>query len=101
MPDRETKEITTPKGHKLVVYTYITGQEYQALRAPYLKKAEEFPSESIDEKGLRAALMESIENLTLKTLVASFDGKTDGEDGFDLLSAILTLPSSEFKFVIA
>src|ERR1700704_1825611 len=101
MNDRETKEVITPAAHTLRVYTYITGKEARALRAPYLKQADEYPREMIDEKGLRASVMETVENLTLKTLIVSFDGKTDGQDGFDLLDTLLSLPSTELKAITA
>ncbi|HEX3861301.1 MAG TPA: hypothetical protein VHY35_06365 [Stellaceae bacterium] len=99
MIDRETREILTPRGHTLKVYTYITGKEARALRAPYLRQADELPKSVIDEKGLRASIYETVENLALKTIVVTFDGKHDGLDDFDLLETLLTLPASEFKFI--
>jgi hypothetical protein len=96
---RDIKDIVTPAGHTLSVYTYVTGKEARALRAPYLKQADEYPREMIDEKGLRASVLETVENLTLKTLIVSFDGKTDGQDGFDLLDTLLSLPSTELKAI--
>jgi hypothetical protein len=100
MSDRETKEITTPRGHTLVINTYITGREARALRVPYLKQADEFPKEMIDEKGLRASISETAQNLALKMVIVSFDGKKDGADGFDLVDVLLSLPTPEFKFIV-
>jgi hypothetical protein len=64
---RETKTIQTPLGHTVVLYTYITGREARELQTPYLKTSEEFPKALIDEKGLRAASYQAVQDLTLKT----------------------------------
>lgn len=100
MTPRETRDIVTPAGNKLTVYTYLTGRETRELQTPYLKTAEEYPKATIDDKGLRAAIYEAVQNLTLKMLIVSFNDKTDGQDGFVLNDAILDLPSQEFNFIV-
>jgi hypothetical protein len=97
---RETREITTPGGHTLSIHTYLTGREARDLQVPYLKTSEEYPKEIIDAKGIRAASFQAVQNLSLKTIIVSFDGKKDGDDGFDLVETVLDLPTSEFKFIV-
>ena len=100
MNQRETKEITTPAGHVVIIHTYLTGREARDLQVPYLKTSEEFPADLIAEKGVRAASFQAVQNLTFKTLIVSFDGKTDGTDGFNIIDAILDLPQPEFRFIV-
>jgi hypothetical protein len=102
---RETREIVTPAGHTLVLYTYLTGREVRELQTPYLKTSEEFPKDVIDTKGLRAASFQAVQNLTIKTIIVSFDGKKDGDtisetEKFNLLDTILDLPAAETNFII-
>jgi hypothetical protein len=98
MNERETRELTTPGGHALVVYTYLTAGEARSVRAPYLKQADEYPNDLIKEIGYKAAVYQDVEDRTLRALIVSFDGKKDGED-FDLITALLALPEPEFKFI--
>jgi hypothetical protein len=89
MMERETIQFNTPQEHSVVAYTYLTGGEARALRAVYLK-----------DEASRSARIEEVENLTLKTLIVSFDGKADGQDGFDLIGTLMVLPASETKFLV-
>lgn len=97
---RETKDFKTPTGHTIVVKTYLTGREARDLQTPYLKTSEEFPKEVIDAKGLRAACYQAVQDLTLKTVIVSFDGSTQGLDGFDVIETILNLPATETNFIM-
>lgn len=105
--ERETKSVTTPGGHAVVLKTFLTGREARALQTPYLKSADEFPKDQIADVGLRASIFAATQNLTLNTIIVSFDGKKDGEviEGteakFNLVETLLDLPASEFKFIVA
>lgn len=100
MNERETVVFITPKGRTVKAYTYLTELEYRALQNPYFRTAEEFPKQLIDDKGLKAAILDTVNNLTIKTLIVELDSKKDGQDGFNLLDAFLSLPKSESRFII-
>lgn len=104
MESRETKDITTPGGHVIVLNTYITGHEKRALQYPYFKEAADFKPEILAEKGKAGAIFEATQDLALKTVIVSVDGKKDGdavEGGtFSVVGFVLNLPSRESSFII-
>lgn len=104
MSERETKEITTPGGHVIVLNSYITGREKRALQFPYFKEAADFKPEILAEKGKAGAIFEETQNLALKTVIVSVDGQKDGdaiEGGtFSVVEFVLNLPSRESSFIV-
>ena len=97
---RETKEITTPSGAKIALNTYITGRDRRKLRNIYLRDEKELDATSVKEKGAKGTMFEEAQDLALKTVVVSINGKKEGQDGFSIVDFILDLPSKEFEFVI-
>lgn len=102
--ERETKEVTTPSGHTLVLKTYLTGREKRVLQFPYFKEASDFKPEVLAEKGRAGAIFEETQDLALKTVIVSVDGKKDGDQSdsgpFSVVDWVLNLPSAEFNFVV-
>jgi hypothetical protein len=103
MSDRETKEITTPAGHKLVLYTYVTGLEKRQLMYPFFREASDFGDDVLKVKGKAGAIHDATQDLALRSIIVSADGKKDDavEGGpFSLVDWVLSLPASETDFII-
>lgn len=103
---RETTEIKTPGGHTIVVNSYVNGRESRALQVPYLKNVIELDAARVAELGEKAARFEAAQNLALRTVIVSFDGKKDGQgiEGtdttFDLIDTLLALPAPEYRAIV-
>jgi len=89
--ERETKELVTPMGHKVVVKTYLTGAESDDIMRQILQD-KDVPAEKPTVRNT-AGLDRII--ATLKSVIVSFDGVAEG--AFDKLNA---LPLSERNFVM-
>lgn len=101
---RETKEFTTPQGHKIVINTFITGREQRTLRSFYLKESGELPVEEVKESGRYGAVSKLVSELALRLVVVSVDGHKDGDSvegkNFSIVNFLLDeVPSSELSFV--
>ena len=92
---RETKIIIAPVSKKeIVVKSFITGREKRELNALYLREAENFTEEQ-KVNGVRAAILQAVQDLQFKTLIVSVDGKSE-----DIVNSILDLQSKDFLFVV-
>lgn len=102
--NRETKSVTTPQGHAIVLHTYITGRDRRALAAIFLNKDVSFDMETENIKGFDASLIDKAQDLAFNTVVVSFDGHKNGDivDGktFSVVDAILDLPDADTKFIV-
>lgn len=101
--ERETIEVTTPVGkHVLVLNTYITGREKRLLQNVYLEGNLNFDTEGKRVEGMKMdALVNKATDLAWRLVVASFDGKKDGVEGFNVVEAILDLQQKDYSFVLA
>lgn len=91
--ERETKEITTPNGHKIKIYTYLTGREARQIDDISISAIDlsNNTRQSIDPKTIRMA-----EDKMIELLVLSVD-----DDVNDVLDAILDLPAVDYTFVFS
>jgi hypothetical protein len=103
--ERETRTFTTPAGHELVVYSYITGLERRQLQYPYFREGSEgFNESDLKLKGKAGAVRDEAQDLALNLIIVSIDGHKSGDtvDGplFTAAAYVLGLPSKESAFII-
>jgi len=96
---REQKEITTPVGkNKLVINAWLNGMEKRDLRKVFyggMKVGVKGQEPNISDIDM-TVLMEKAEDLAIKLIVVSVDGKKD-----DVLGSILKMQDRDYSFVIA
>lgn len=91
MAERETKQISTPAGHTVVVKTYLTARETDGVLRELFKD-----QEATEGKPKVSLVMGLDRNINLvKAALVSIDGVT--ENAFDTLQ---DLPASEYAFVL-
>lgn len=96
MPARETKTITTPAGHAVLLNTYLTGRENNELKRAIYGSIGVKDGEA-DASAVTGALLLDQQKAALGYLLVQFDTLT----GDEALNALLDLPSAEYEFVIA
>lgn len=99
MNERETKTITTPSGHSVVLRTYLTGREVASIKSELLKgmKMSVDPSGGTPQIGdLTGEFILAQERKTLEYLVVSVDGVTDNP-----IEALLDLPGPDYEAILA
>lgn len=93
----DTKEITTPKGkHKVVLKTFITGRDDQAIQAEYFKESSVEYSGGEGKAGFGGSVIQNAQNKALEVVVVSVDGKENG-----VLDAVLDMHRDDTAFVFA
>lgn len=96
MEDRETYEVKTPvKGIKVVLKSWITGRESQAIDTAMFAGV----GTSVDGKKLQPKLSDTMiadqENASIKAVVVSVDGSDK-----DVVEAVLNMRAGDYKFVL-
>lgn len=92
---RETKEITTTGGHKVVINTYLTGRESNEAKAVIFQGISVEAGASEKPK-VPLSNMPIYERKVLEMLVVSFDGSTE-----KVVDQIENLPSAEYDAIVA
>jgi hypothetical protein len=99
MSNRQTKEFTTPGGHKVVLYTYLTGREAQDLKSIMFSSLkvsmDDVQSGKVGLGDVPSTFLVDQEKKALSYLVVSVDGNETAP-----IDALLDLPSSEYEAVI-
>ena len=95
MPERPTITVVTPTGITVRLNEYITGREKRALTNVFLTGDLTFSADAGQVKGLKGSMVETAEDLAIKTVVVSVDGKTD-----DIVNSVLNLRSEDYAFVV-
>jgi hypothetical protein len=90
MQERETKEATTPAGHKVVVKTYLTGREADAILGELFKDRE-----ASDTVSVPYTLALQRNNKLIEAAVVSLDDNTE-----NIFERIQDLPASEKAFIL-
>ncbi len=90
MSDRETKEISTPQGHKAVIKTYLTGREVDAVLEDLFKDREA----GADPK-IPMALAIKRNNKLIEAAVISLDDSTE-----NIFERLQDLPASEKAYIL-
>jgi len=94
--DKTTITITTPVDKKIVVLkSFINGREKRALTSVFLNGEIDFSADAKNIKGIKGSLIETAEDLSIKTIVISVDGKSD-----DVVNAVLNMHSQDYTFII-
>jgi hypothetical protein len=100
MTDRETKEITTTHGNKVVLNSYLTGKESNELKALMYADMKINTSDASSGKvsigDVPASFMLAQERKALEFLVISINGDTNAP-----VAALEALPESEYNAVLA
>jgi hypothetical protein len=100
MSERETTTFTTPAGHVLRVYTYITGKEAAEVKALMMSKfkmsMEDAETGKVGIGEISGEFLAEQETKTLELLIVSIDGITEKP-----VEELLDLPSTEYDFVKA
>jgi hypothetical protein len=98
MSERETRELTTPGGHKVVLRTYLTGREANDLKSVMygaLKmNMEDAQSGKVNVSDVPGTFLVEQERKALGFLLVSIDGNSTTP-----LEALLDLPASEYEAV--
>ena len=96
---RETKEVTTPAGKKLILKTYITARERNELRNVYLSAMKlDTENGATQVKEVGGAVLEQAERKLLEVAIVEYDGKVATTD---VLNALLDGTPTEYDFVVA
>src|SRR5882762_3686656 len=99
MSERETKEITTPGDHKVVLRTYLTGREANELKAVMFSalkmNMEDAQSGKVNVSDVPGTFLVEQETKALGYLLVSVDGDTTAP-----VEKLLDLPSAEYEAVI-
>ena len=94
--ERETKTITTPSGQKLVIKSYLTAGERNALRRVFLEAV------SVDTKGnvgqVPATVVDLAESKLIELLVVSFGTFTSNAD---IVKCLNEGKPEDYDFVVA
>jgi hypothetical protein len=99
--ERETKKVTLPiTKTEIEINTYVTGREKRALTNLYLNGDINYDVDSKKVNGLNMEIVDKAQDLAWRTVVVSFNGKKDGEDGFSIVDAILDLRAEDYLFVV-
>jgi hypothetical protein len=97
MSERETRNITTPGNHVVVLRAYLTGREVndikRALFGSVTVERGEDGKPSIPEYPLALAI--DREKKLIESAVVSVDGKAENAP-----DAILDFPAADYKFVV-
>lgn len=86
MDIEETKEVTTPGGHKVVVRNYITGAQRRSFRRVVINL-------DVDEVE-KADKLDQAEDEVIKLVVTSVNGKSE-----DVVGSVLNLPAEDYDFI--
>lgn len=97
---RETKEILTPGGHKVVLNAYLTGREAQELKSIMFSalkvNMEDVQSGKVGMGDIPSAFLVEQEKKALAFLLVSFDGNTTNP----VEHMLNEYPSTEYDAVV-
>jgi hypothetical protein len=99
MPERETREIVTPGGRKVVLRTYLTGRESNELKGVMYSalkmNMDDAQSGKVNVNDVPGTFLVEQERKALGFLVVSIDG-----DITTPVDKLLDLPSAEYEAVV-
>jgi len=100
MTERETKTITTPGGHSVVLKAYLTGREANELKSVMFSalkmNMEDAQSGKVNIGDVPGTFLVDQEQKAMSLLLVSFDGSAE-----NALERLLDLPSAEYDAVKA
>jgi hypothetical protein len=86
-PLKDTQELTTPSGHRVIARTYLTGADKRANRRIILDM-------SSDGKPTADAI-DTAENSLISQVIVSIDDVSE-----DVVDKVLSLPGADYDFII-
>lgn len=98
--ERETKELATPNGKKLVLKSYLTARERNQLRDVLLKNTKlSVGSDGAQTSGmdLDGTVLTESQNLLIEVAVVEYDGRTDPKA---ILNTLLDAKPDEYDYVV-
>lgn len=100
MTDRETKSLTTPGGHTVVLRSYLTGREANQLKellfADLKLNTEDMESGKVTIDAIPASFLVKQEEKAIELLTVSIDGTSE-----NVLQILLDLSSTDYDVVVA
>ena len=90
---RETKEILTPNGHKVILKTYLTGGEAELVEDVFLAQSDLGEDQKVSFN-FKAAVRPANHKL-IEIMVVSLDGEEK-----DVLKRLLDLKSQDYRAVV-
>jgi len=97
--ERETKEIETPvQKKKVVLYTYLTGREFEYAQAPLFEAMAMRPdaaSKDVKFGSINVAKVQEATHRLIEKHVVSIDGKKE-----NILDGILDMHNDDYQFVV-
>lgn len=94
MEDRETFEIVTPRGLKVVLRSWITGRESQKIDGAMFGSIGATQDGKSLQPKISSTMLADQENASFEAVVVSIDGKEN-----DIVNTILGLRASEYSFI--
>lgn len=94
MEDRETFEIVTPRGLKVVLRSWITGRESQKIDGAMFGSIGATQDGKSLQPKMSPTMLSDQENASFEAVVVSVDGKEN-----DIVNTILNLRASEYSFI--
>lgn len=96
--ERETKTITTPNGHSVVLKSYLTGREANQIKEILFSSVKinmaDLENGKPEMKELPANIVLEQEKKRIEILVVSLDGKSE-----NITDNILDLPAIDYNFI--
>lgn len=97
--ERQTSTITTPITQlEVVLHTYITGREAEAIQSPLLKAMKLQPNkrgEDVQMGEIDTDKIRESNHIALRSVVKSVGGNTD-----NVVDTLLDMPASDYDFVV-
>lgn len=94
--NRETKEITTPSGVKVIIKTWISAREANAVKEEMLKAMKVDPATGNQTTSLSAEFLIQQEKKLIETLVVSVDGDTNA-----YIEKLLDMRNEDYQAVVS
>lgn len=95
MEDRETYEVITPAGRKVVLRSWITGRESQDIDNAMFSGLKSTGDGKRLTPEISSTMLSDQENASIKAVVVSVDNKNN-----DIVETVLNLRKSEYDFII-
>lgn len=97
--ERETTTITTPVQNKVVVlYTYLTGREFEYAQAPLLEAMAIRPQGAAGEVRFGQIDVNKVQEATHRLIEKHIVSVNDKSD--DILNAVLDMHNDDYQFVV-
>lgn len=96
--DRETITVNTPvDNHIVILKSYLTGKEKREIKNSELPRSINYSVEEGVQGIDPVAFANNSEDMTLRTIIVSIDGKTD----IDIVETVLAMKSVDSDFIVS